>query len=327
MKSPSNQSPREQPVGRYAPTPSGTLHLGNLRTAVAAWCSIRSRGGKFLLRIEDLDEQRCSRDMEQRQLEDLALLGLDWDEEPVRQSERAAIYIDQFQKLEHFRLVYPCFCSRREIREALNAPHAPQGNVYPGTCAGLTRDESAARIAANEQHCWRLRIQQAPTTFFDAFKGEVPIDFSLDGGDFVVRRADGFFAYQLACAVDDALSNVTEVLRGDDLVDSGARQAYLLTCLGLSVPRYLHIPLVMGHDGNRLAKRIGSQDLQGLATAGHDTGAVLSWIGWSLGQLEPGERITHPRELLDRWDGGKIPRDHITFREEDLRAFRNRGPV
>ncbi|MCC5875230.1 MAG: tRNA glutamyl-Q(34) synthetase GluQRS [Candidatus Sumerlaeia bacterium] len=321
MKNPSSQDNNATPVGRYAPTPSGTLHLGNLRTAVAAWCSIRSRGGKFLLRIEDLDRQRCSREMEERQLEDLAALGLDWDEEPFRQSDRDDVYHGQLKKLENYRLVYPCFCSRKDIREALSAPHAPMGNVYPGTCTSLSRDEAQARIANGEQHCWRLGTAQAPRFFFDAFMGQQAINIATDGGDFVVRRADGFYAYQLACAVDDALSGITEVLRGEDLVDSGARQAYLLTCLGLPVPRYLHIPLVVGSDGTRLAKRLGSQDLRGLAEDGHDIGTVLSWIGWSLGQLDFGERINHPGELLERWDVHRIPREQTVLREEDLRRF------
>lgn len=301
------------PVGRYAPTPSGSLHLGNLRTAVAAWCSIRSRNGRFLLRIEDLDRQRCRREFEVAQLEDLRTLGIDWDEDPVRQSDRDGIYEEQFNKLVGRRLAYPCFCSRKEIREALTAPHGPAGNVYPGTCATIPHQDAMERIAAGEQHCWRLRVDQAPKAFLDGFRGEVSLDLSMEGGDFVIRRADGFFGYQLACAVDDALSGVTEVLRGDDLLDSGVRQAYLLACLDLPVPRYLHIPLVVGRDGRRLAKRLGSEDLRGLLNAGLTIRDIVTWIGRSLGLLSDGEIASHSSELVTRWDLRAIPREPFEF--------------
>lgn len=314
--------PPSSPVGRYAPTPSGALHLGNLRTAVAAWCSARARGGRILLRVEDLDRQRCRPEWTRRQLDALHALGLDWDGEVVHQSARDGVYQEAFDHLLERRLVYPCFCSRREIQEALSAPHGPKGNAYPGTCAALPPGEARARVAGGRQHCWRLRAGQAPKVFFDGFAGEVPLDLTREGGDFVIRRADGYFGYQLACAVDDGLGAVTEVLRGDDLLDSGARQAYILACLGHPVPRYLHIPLVLRADGQRLAKRQGSEDLEGFLRRGHDVAALLSWIGWSLGLLERGERIDRPGELLPRWSPARIPREAFLFREEDLEAFR-----
>jgi glutamyl-tRNA synthetase len=308
-------------VGRYAPSPTGSLHLGNLRTALAAWASARSRGGRFLLRIEDLDGDRCRPELQARQLEDLRTLGIDWDEEPLVQSQRLDVYTTQFEKLKRFRLVYPCFCSRRDIAEAASAPHGPGPGVYPGTCAGLTAAEAQSRIDAGAQHCWRLRVEAAPVVFFDAWSGEHRIDLKTEGGDFVVRRADGWFAYQLACAVDDAVTGVTEVVRGRDLLDSGARQAWLLDRLGLAVPRYLHIPLFMGADGTRLAKRIGSEDLSGHLSRGFDAEGVRSYLGWTLGLCAPGERITM-EEVASRWDWRRVATDDFRHQDAVLETFR-----
>lgn len=308
-------------VGRYAPSPTGALHIGNLRTAVAAWASARHRGGRFLLRIEDLDQARCKPVFEERQLEDLRSLGLDWDEAPLRQSDRSPIYEEALEILAKKRLAYPCFCSRREIQEALSAPHGPSANAYPGTCRRLSWEEAQARISGGGQHSWRLKVDQAPPAFFDGFVGEVPLDLASEGGDFVIRRADGFFAYQLACAVDDARSGVTEVVRGDDLLDSGARQAYLLACLDLPVPRYLHLPLMHDATGNRLAKRLGSDGLEGVCQANQlDSDSVFSYLAFTLGQADRGEQIP-PAELARRWDWAKVPRGPVPVREQDLHAF------
>lgn len=313
----------ETPSARYAPSPTGSLHLGNLRTALAAYASARSRGLRFLLRIEDLDQARCREEFEGRQLDDLRRLGIEWDEEPLRQSGRDEVYARMLAQLDHRRLVYPCFCSRKDIQEALSAPHTQAGNAYPGTCRGIPRSEAMAR-AASERHCWRLQVQQAPKTFLDGFMGEVCIDLETDGGDFVVRRADGFFAYQLACAVDDALSGAAEVLRGEDLLDSGARQAYLLSCLGLPVPRYLHIPLMTGPDGHRLAKRIGSEDLGGFLDRGCDVAAIRGYLAHTLGLAELGERVTLG-EIIARWDIRRVPREKAVFSEQTLAAFGSGG--
>lgn len=309
-------------AGRYAPSPTGALHLGNLRTALAAYLSARSRRLRHLLRIEDIDEARSKPEFEERQLADLRELGIDWDEPPIRQSDRSHVYAAQLERLNERRLAYPCFCSRKDIQEALSAPHVRQTSGYPGTCAQLSHDETAARIAAGEQHSWRLRVDNAPPSFFDGFHGEVAIDLKQEGGDFVIRRSDGFFSYQLVCAVDDALSGVTEVLRGDDLLDSGARQAYLLSCLSLPVPRYLHIPLMIGEDGRRLAKRIGSEDLTGFRERGYDIITIRGYLAWTLGACEKGERLSM-QELIERWDLKRVPRESVTFREADLEAFRS----
>ena len=308
-------------TGRYAPSPTGSLHLGNLRTAVAAWASARARGGRFLLRIEDLDRGRCRPGFEARQLADLTELGMTWDEAPRRQSERDKVYANMLETLVYLRLAYPCFCSRKEIAETLSAPHGPSANAYPGTCRTITHADAEARLAAGERHSWRLRVDQAPPMFFDGFCGECAFDLTRDGGDFVLRRADGFFSYQLACAVDDAMSGVDEVVRGDDLLDSGARQAYLLACLGLPVPRYFHIPLLHGEDGRRLAKRIGSEDLQGFLGRGYDVPAVVGYLAHTLGQAAPGERLTL-EQIAARWEPSRIPREAAVYRESDMQPFR-----
>ncbi len=289
---------------------------------MAAYASARSRGWRFLLRIEDLDRARCKKEFEDRQLDDLQLLGIDWDKEPVRQSDCDDAYAEALERLKDRRLVFPCFASRKDLAEALSAPHDSGGEPpYPGTFASTPWSEAMHRIESGDRHSWRIRVQTAPKVFFDGFAGERKIDLETDGGDFVVKRADGFFAYQLACAVDDARTGITEVLRGSDLLTSAARQAHLLACLGEPVPRYAHIPLMLGPDGRRLAKRIGSEDLSGFMMRGYDAKAILSYLAFSLGQCEPGERI-EMRELIKRWSLAKVPRHNVQFDEEELAKFK-----
>ncbi|MDK2972958.1 MAG: glutamyl-tRNA synthetase [Candidatus Sumerlaeota bacterium] len=313
-------TPPFPPTGRYAPSPTGALHLGNLRTALAAWAFARSRGGRFLLRIEDIDTPRVQAGCEREQLRDLQALGIDWDGEPLRQSGRTSLYAEYTRRALEAGAAYPCFCSRKDIQLALSAPHAEEGTAaYPGTCRDLDAAEVARRLGEGRRHSLRLRVDRAPATFADGFAEEAPPPLAASG-DFVIRRADGLFAYQLACAVDDALSGVTEVLRGDDLLDSGARQAWLLRCLGLPVPSYYHIPLMMDSGGGRLSKRAGSDDLSAYLAAGVDATAVRSYLAWTLGQCGPGERLT-PAELASRFRLEAIPRTPAIFRVEDLRMF------
>jgi glutamyl-tRNA synthetase len=307
-----------QPTARYAPSPTGSLHLGNLRTALASYLSARAQGRRFLLRIEDLDRDRCKVEFEAQQLKDLEQLGLTWDAPPVRQSERNPVYEQQLKSLIENKYAYPCFCSRKDIALALEAPHGPSGNAYPGTCRDLLKQESETRLFQNQRHSWRLSIQQAPTSFHDQFHGTVKLDLKTKTGDFVIKRGDGYYAYQLACAVDDALSGVTEVLRGNDLLDSGACQAWLLQCLNLPVPEYIHIPLMMGPGGERLAKRIGSEDLSGFLSRGYSIDNIRSYLAWTLGIGEKGKRLTLD-EMISRWDIKNLPRENVIFREEDLR--------
>lgn len=246
--------------GRYAPSPTGRLHLGNLRTALLAWHSTRERGAAFLLRIEDVDSGRSREEWVEIQLEELRQIGIDWDGEPVRQSERHSLYREALAKLEADGLLYECFCTRAEIREAASAPHGelPEG-AYPGTCRELTDAERAERRATGRPPALRVRAAGSRVVFEDHIRSRV--GKVLD--DFVVRRNDGDFAYNLAVTVDDAEQGIGEVVRGADLLDTTPRQLWLYNRLGLKAPaRFSHVPLMLGEDGERLAKRHGAITLE-----------------------------------------------------------------
>jgi len=284
-------------TGRYAPSPTGELHLGNLRTALLAWLFARSAGASFLLRVEDLDQGRVRERFVGEQLADLRTIGLDWDGEVVRQSERTALYAAALARLEEAGLVYPCFCSRREVREAASAQHgeAPEG-FYPGTCAVLPEGESRRRVEAGEEFALRLRAMRREVTVLDRLHGERtdPVD------DLVLRRRDGAYAYNLAVVVDDAEQGVGEVVRGDDLLPSTAGQAMLCDLLGLERPAWAHVPLVLGPDGARLAKRHGAVTLRDVGAA-----EAKRWMAESLGFEGAGE----PAELLAAFDPARLPRE------------------
>jgi glutamyl-tRNA synthetase len=245
--------------GRFAPSPTGTLHLGNLRTALLAWLFARSQDARFLVRMEDLDTGRVRERFYDEQLHDLAALGLDWDGPVVRQSERLALYDDAIEALRAQGLIYECWCTRAEIREAAYAPHGnlPEG-FYPGTCLRLSDAERAGRRATGRPPALRVRADAATVGFEDRVAG--PVSGVVD--DFVVRRNDGAFAYNLAVVVDDAAQGIGEVVRGDDLLDTTPRQLFLADALGLPRPVYAHVPLVLGADGSRLAKRHGDVTLR-----------------------------------------------------------------
>jgi glutamyl-tRNA synthetase len=267
--------------------------VGNLRTALLAWLFARSAGGRFLLRIEDLDRARSKHEHEAQQIADLKAIGLDWDGEVVRQSERTGLYRQALARLESEGRVYPCWCTRAEIRAAAEAPHGPlPEGFYPGTCRNLTDAERAQRERSGRPAALRLDAQADEIAFHDLLHGET-------GGvvdDFVLWRGDDTPAYQLAVVVDDADQDVTEVVRGDDLLDSTPRQIELARLLGLPIPRYAHVPLVLGPDGQRLAKRHGAVTLEE-----RDPGEALSWMASSVGLAEPGEAVT-PRDLIPRFD-------------------------
>jgi glutamyl-tRNA synthetase len=274
--------------GRFAPSPTGDLHLGNLRTALLAWLFARSAGAHFRLRLEDLDVERVRPGSAERQLADLAALGLDWDGEVVVQSERAGHHAAALRALEGAGRTYECFCSRREIREAASAPHGPgPDGSYPGTCRDLSVAERAARHAGGRRPALRLRADGQRVAFQDRQLG--PQEGVVD--DFVVRRADGVIAYNLAVVVDDAAQAIGEVVRGADLLDTTPRQILLGRLLGLPIPAYAHVPLVLGPDGDRLAKRHGAVTLP-------EVGAreALEWMARSLGMTPAGSA----RELLGR---------------------------
>lgn len=265
-------------IGRFAPSPTGPLHLGNLRTALAAFASVREGGGTFLIRFEDLDMHNANMANAQQQLDDLASLGITADEPPVVQSERFDMYHEAIQRLTDLGLTYECFCSRKEILEAAQAPHGGQV-MYPGTCRDLTEAEQGERRAVRPG-ALRLRASGTRETFTDLIHGEV----SGDVDDVVLRRNDGVPSYNIAVVVDDALQGVTEVVRGDDLLEVTANQVHIQKLLGYSTPVYAHVPLVVGEDGERLAKRHGAVTLADLATQGISAEQVRDLLWASLGQ-------------------------------------------
>ncbi len=293
--------------GRFAPSPTGPLHLGSLRTALAAWLFARSQGARFLLRIEDLDPQRSHRRFERAQLDDLRTLGIDWDGLPVRQSERACRYADALAALADAGRLYPCFCTRAEIREAASAPHGDlPGGAYPGTCLRLSPGERAAALRSGRPHALRVRADGARIVFRDRLLG--PAGGRVD--DFVVRRSDGVVAYQLAVVVDDAAERIGEVVRGADLAASTPRQILLSRLLGLPVPSYAHVPLVLGPDGTRLAKRHGSATLADREEPVAETVALLAH---SLGLARDRSSVVSAAELLPEFEPDRIPRAAVAL--------------
>jgi glutamyl-tRNA synthetase len=302
--------------GRFAPSPTGTLHLGNLRTAMVAWLSARSQHGSFIVRMEDLDPVTSSLHHEQRQLSDLAELGIEPDGDVVRQSERFDLYREAIGRLTADGRIYPCYCTRREIREAASAPHdAPVGDApvgeapvgeapvadgaYPGTCRELTQQLLRQHERAGRRPALRLRTDGERLSFVDLVAGHV--EGIVD--DVVVQRNDGVPAYNLAVVVDDHLQGITEVARGDDLLSSTPRQIHLQRLLGLRTPVYAHVPLAVGPDGQRLAKRHGAVTL---ATAG-TSAEVRALLGSSLGLCSPDDVVTMA-ELVERFAWSRIPR-------------------
>jgi len=291
--------------GRYAPSPSGPLHLGNLRTALLAWLFARSAGARFLLRVEDLDQGRSRPEHERGQLADLAAIGLDWDGEVVRQSERGELYEAAIARLD----TYPCYCTRAEIRDAAQAPHGAVAG-YPGTCRELTAAQRAEREAAGRRPALRLRVEPGTeVAFTDRLLGQrrAPVD------DLVVRRNDGTAAYNLAVVVDDADQGVGEIVRGADLVDATPSQLHLYDLLGLPRPTYAHVPLILGPGGKRLAKRDGSVTLAERAAAGEPPEAVRARLLTSVGL--PGDL----EEALRIFDPASLPCEATMLTTEDLR--------
>ncbi len=286
-------------AGRFAPSPSGDLHLGNLRTALLAWLFARSTGRAFLIRVEDLDRVRPG--AEQSQLTDLAAIGLDWDGDVIRQSRRTAHYADALAKLTAADLTYECFCTRREVLQAVTAPHGPDGH-YPGTCRNLTSDERAAKRDTGRPPAIRLRADVDEFAVHDLLHGR----YTGAVDDVVLRRGDGVPAYNLAVIVDDAAQGVDQVVRGDDLLTSAPRQAYLATLLGLPVPTYAHVPLALNSGGKRLAKRDGAVTLTDQVALGHSPAEVRGILAASLG-LAAAEESPTPAELLIRFDPSALP--------------------
>lgn len=296
-----------QVVGRFAPTPSGRMHLGNAFSSLMAWLGVRAAGGRMVLRIEDLDPRAIHRELSELLMRDLAWLGLDWDEGPYYQSERTDLYVEALDGLAERGLTYPCFCTRSQLHAA-SAPHASDGTyVYQGTCRNLSEDEVARRRRERDP-ATRLRVP-APSepmgtiAFDDMVYGHHEEILARECGDFLVRRSDGIFAYQLAVTVDDALMGVNQVVRGRDLLGSVARQIYLTALLGHPAPAYAHVPLLAAPDGRRLSKRNRDLDLGALRDAGIDPRRIIGRLAHAVGLADENEDVS-PAELLPRfsWD-------------------------
>ena len=302
------------PTGRFAPSPTGPLHLGNLRTALIAWLFARSSEGRFILRFEDLDAAVARPEHFASQERDLRALGLDWDGPPLKQSERRPEHDAAVRELEGRGLTYGCYCSRREVREAAQAPHGelPEGS-YRGTCRTLTRREIAEREAAGRRPALRLRAGEVTSGFVDVLHGPQtgPVD------DFVLRRGDGVPSYNVAVVVDDAAQGIEEVVRGDDLLPTTPRQVLLAQILGLDVPRYAHVPLVLAPDGNRLAKRDGAVTLDDRLGLGEDATGVVTMLAVSLGLATADERVT-ASDLVERFRPQALPLAPWVLTEADL---------
>ena len=301
-------------TGRYAPSPSGRMHLGNLCCCLLAWLSAKSKGGQVLLRIEDLDTLRCPRVFADAIVDDLAWLGLSADgPDPVPyQSERSELYQHYYDVLADRGLVYPCFCSRSQLHAA-SAPHRSDGQVvYQGTCRGLSQEE----IAAKQKHkapAWRVQVPDEVIGFTDGHMGYYEENLARDCGDFYLRRGDGVFAYQLAVVVDDALMGVTEVVRGADLLSSTPRQLWLYRELGLPAPQFYHLPLLLAPDGRRLSKRDGDQSLENLR-ARFSPEEVVGRLAFAVG-LQDAPRPRTPQSLVSDFSWARIPKHDILLPE------------
>jgi glutamyl-tRNA synthetase len=305
-------------VTRLAPSPTGALHLGNARTFLVNHLLAVQQGWRTIMRIEDLDGPRIKPGAAQALLEELAWLGLTWQGPPVHQSTRANHYKAALEELRRTGAVYPCTCSRRDVELAAGAPHADDcAGVYGGTCRGKYADADEARTCTGRAPAWRCRVDGGAVAVDDRFAGRVTFDLSRTCGDFVVFKADGTSAYQLAVVVDDAAAGVNRIVRGDDLLESAARQTLLRGLLGLAPsPLYWHLPLVVGADGRRLAKRHGDTRLSHYRARGATPQRVLGLLGYWCGVL-PKPQETGMAELVSRFDIARLSKSPVVFRQQD----------
>lgn len=312
-------------VGRFAPSPSGRMHAGNVFCALATWLSVRSQGGHMILRIEDLDPQRCRRAYAEQLEDDLRWLGLDWDAGGLAggsgylQSACTPLYAQAFAQLTAKGLTYPCFCSRAELHAA-SAPHRSDGQVvYSGRCRGLSVEKIAEK-SKTRTPAMRLKMPDIEMTFTDGVYGTYTENLAKACGDIVLRRSDGVYAYQLAVVVDDARMGVTEVVRGCDLLDSTPRQLYLYQLLGLQPPQFLHIPLLCAPDGKRLAKRDKSLDMGTLRARYPTPEPLLGQLAYLLGILEQPEDIS-AQDLIAVYDRKKLHRQSVILTDAAYQAL------
>ena len=306
-------------VGRFAPTPSGRMHLGNVFAALLAWLSVRSQNGTMLLRMEDLDTQRTNAEKAQLLRQDLQWLGLTWDEETQKQSQRTRVYDRYFDKLMEQGLLYPCFCTRNQLH-SVNAPHLSDGTyVYPGTCRDLTPQQ---RQTFDRDPAWRIRVPAGVWTVEDKLQGVYQEELTTHCGDFVVRRSDGMYVYQLAVTVDDGEAGVTEVVRGLDLLSSAPRQMYLQEKLGFAHPVYAHVPLLLAPDGRRLSKRDQDMDLSYLRLH-YTPQQILGALAFAAGLVEKPVAVS-AQELIGEFAWEKVHSASMTF---SLQILENYGIV
>ena len=300
----------EQVIGRFAPTPSGRMHLGNVFAALIAWLSVRSRDGALVLRMEDLDTQRTSADFADILRDDLRWLGLNWDWETAPQSQRSEVYDRYFEKMMDEGLLYPCYCTRSQLH-SVNAPHLSDGTyVYPGTCRTLTEPPAGRKPA------WRVMVPDRDWSFRDRVQGDYSLNLATGCGDMVVRRADGVYVYQLAVTVDDGESGVTEVVRGMDLLSSAPRQMYLQELLGFAHPEYGHVPMLLAPDGRRLSKRDRDLDLGELRKR-MTAEELIGHLAFAAGLIDRTVPIS-ARELAAEFSWDKLRGEAIYLNARDL---------
>ena len=309
-------------IGRLAPSPTGAQHVGNARTYLLAWLSARSRGGQIVLRIEDIDSPRVKEGAAEQAVDDLRWLGLDWDEGygaggvngPYLQSQRINLYRQALEQLQSAERAYPCTCTRSDVASAASAPHVGQeGPIYPGTCA--KRSAADVKELGDQPVAWRFRSSHAVRCFDDRVAGNRHCRVATELGDFVIGKPDGSPSYQLAVVVDDHAMGVTEVLRGDDLLPSAFRQLELYEFFGWTPPTFAHVPLVIGPDGRRLAKRHGDTRLSVLRSAGVPAERLVGLLAWSCALRPTAEAVT-ARELLADFDLSRIPKQPFVFTNE-----------
>jgi glutamyl-tRNA synthetase len=318
-------------VGRLAPSPTGALHLGHARTFLIAWLLARGAGGRLILRIEDIDASRVRPGMTDLAIEDLRWLGLDWDEgpdvggpvSPYIQSQRMEAYFSALEHLKRKELVYPCTCTRADIARAASAPHeSDEGPVYPGTCAQRRVADASPLGEEGRPFAWRFRVPLGTLVWEDLFRGRIESDPTRLGGDFVVGRSAGGPSYQLAVVQDDAAMGVTQVIRGDDLIPSTPRQLLLYQALGLQPPSFGHVPLVVGPDGQRLAKRDQSIKLATLRENGVNPRRLVAWLAHSCG-LGDGETPSSPRDWVGQFQLTTLSTDPLTMTLTEIQTFRS----
>lgn len=316
----------QRPCGRLAPSPTGYLHLGNARSFLLAWLQMRNMGGRIILRIEDLDTQRAAPNAAEQIVRDLRWLGLDWDNQLTPayfQSNRFPFYQQALATLQERGLLYPCFCSRKELRSIASAPHGADGPIYPGTCRQLTHAQQQQR---SQEKSPAFRFKVCPGTVVeqhDEVAGLQREELGQTTGDFIVARADGVVSYQLAVVVDDIAMGVTHVLRGDDLLGSAPRQILLHRTFGATPPTFAHVPLILGADGVRLAKRHGAVALRELRESGVAAERLVGWLAWSCGMIDRPEPTT-ATELISEFSLRTIPREAIRLDASALSFFASR---